>query len=63
MKTIGLILVLAASVLLASCGERPQSNQPQVSNTQLNESLEKANRYLVNEEEEDINNYVARHQL
>lgn len=63
MKIIGFILVLMAGVLLASCGEQPQPKQPQVSNSQLNESLEKANRYLVNEEEEDINNYVTRHQL
>ena len=29
----------------------------------MKESLEKANRYLVNEEEEDIQNYIARHKL
>ena len=49
-------------MMLVACGEKPQpSVQPET--PQLKESLEKANRYLVNEEEEDIQNYIARHKL
>ena len=49
-------------VLVASCHEKPQSVAPPAAdNTQLTESLEKANRYLVNDEAEDIENYVRRH--
>lgn len=55
------ILVLLGS-LLASCGESPQP-VVQKETPQLKESLEKANRYLVNEEEEEIQNYIARHRL
>lgn len=60
------IVVLVTFVLLCSCAEKPQEKsqeKPQVSDSQLKESLEKANRYLANDEEEDINNYIARHQL
>lgn len=57
---IGVCLVVALFFL--SCREevkKPSSSkQPQ-----LKESLEKANRYLVNDEEEEICNYIQRHQL
>ncbi len=49
-------------VLLTACQDR-QNNPTKTNQAQLKESLEKANRYLVNDEEEDINNYVARHKL
>lgn len=55
------IIVLLAN-LLVSCEEKPVSSAP-VETPQLKESLEKANRYLVNEEEEDIMNYIARHKM
>lgn len=59
-RRIGFCIVIA--ILLTCCqegGNKPIADpQPQ-----LKESLEKANRYLVNEEEEDINNYVVRHKL
>lgn len=55
------ILVLAG-LWLVSCGDRPQPIV-KTETPQLKESLEKANRYLVNEEEEEIQNYIARHQL
>ena len=48
-------------LLLSSCGENPQTPALTNQETQLKESLEKANRYLVNEEEEDILNYINRH--
>ena len=57
-------LVFSASLVLFSCHEAtPQSQSDPVDDKQLKESLEKANRYLANEEEEDIQNYIARHQL
>jgi len=62
MNVVRIIVFVMAVCMLASCGEQPQ-NQPKVSDSQLKESLEKANRYLVNDEEEDINNYVRRHRL
>lgn len=55
------LLALLVS-LLVSCNEQPTPS-PSVDSPQLKQSLEKANRYLVNEEEEDILNYVSRHKL
>lgn len=46
-----------------SCEDKPKQNQPQVTKEEMKNSMEKANRYLLNEEEEDIANYVRRHQL
>ena len=48
--------------LLVSCHEKP-ATPVNVDSPQLKESLEKANRYLVNEEEEEILNYISRHKL
>lgn len=48
--------------MLLSCQETPQK-PVQVDDAKLKESLEKANRYLINDEEEDIQNYITRHQL
>lgn len=62
MRNKALFVLLIASLLLCACVEKPQ-DKPKVSDSEVKESLEKANRFLVNEEEEDINNYVARHQL
>ena len=55
-------MALLVGMLLNACGEQPQPSV-QKEGPQLKESLEKANRYLVNEEEEDIQNYIARHKL
>lgn len=62
MKRVGYIVLLAVFILFYSCAEKPKENY-QVSDSQIKKSLEKANRYLVSDEEEDINNYIARHQL
>lgn len=62
MERLKFILLMMAVVLLVSCGGN-QQEKPKVTDSQLKESLEKANRYLVNDEEEDIDNYIARHQL
>lgn len=48
--------------LLVSCNEQPTTSVS-VDSPELKQSLEKANRYLVNEEEEDILNYISRHKL
>ena len=57
-----LILLLLLSVF--SCGEKThkQPQQP-ISNNDMKSSMETANRYLLNQEEEDIANYVKRHGL
>ena len=61
------LLILLATLLLCSCQEQQRNPQPKPiqgqSDRQVKESLEKANRYLVNDEEEEIDNYVRRHQL
>ncbi len=61
MKETVLIILSVTLLLLTSCREKPQPSGPQ-SDTQLKESLERVNRYVANEEEEDIENYVRRHQ-
>lgn len=61
MKRHIVILFLTLVFLLPACREKPR---PVVvsSDSELKEGLEKANRYLVNDEEEDIENFVRRHQ-
>ena len=49
-------------IICFSCNEKPQQSV-HVDQAQLKESLEKANRYLISDEEEDIQNYIMRHQL
>ena len=58
------LLILLAFLVICSCREqRPQQSVEGQSDRQVRESLEKANRYLVNDEEEEIDNFVRRHQL
>lgn len=46
-----------------SCDEKnPKPSQP-ITKGEMKSSMEKANRYLLNEEAEDIENYVKRHGL
>jgi FKBP-type peptidyl-prolyl cis-trans isomerase len=59
---VSLSLLLLLGMMLVSCREQP-APKVQTETPQLKESLEKANRYLVAEEEEDIQNYIARHKL
>lgn len=64
MKLIQAFIVCIVLGFLCSCQEPAQQPvQKPSSDRQMKESLEKANRYLVNDEEEDIDNYVRRHQL
>lgn len=48
---------------LFACGEKKPQQQRPVTKSEMRKSMEKANRYLLNEEEEDIENYVKRHGL
>ena len=48
--------------MLPSCQES-KPNPVQMDDVQLKKSLEKANRYLSNDEEEDVKNYIRRHQM
>ena len=55
------LVIMLLALLMASCREKPHPVAPP-SDAQLKESLEKANRVLANDEEEDIESYVRRHQ-
>lgn len=50
-------------IAFLSCGENTQKQQKPVSKSEMKNSMETANRYLLNEEEEDIANYIKRHGL
>ena len=62
MKVVRILLVIIALSLLWSCEEKPQE-QPKISVSDMKSSMETANRVLLNEEEEEISNYIARHGL
>ena len=61
MKDLILIALLSLILVMSSCHEKPQPTVPS-SDRELKESLEKANRVMASEEEEDIVNFVRRHQ-
>lgn len=46
-----------------ACVEKTPKQQNPVSKSEMKNSMETANRYLLNEEEEDIANYIKRHGL
>lgn len=56
-------LIVCVLLALVSCGEEPKRPQMPITKDEMKSSMEKANRYLVNEEEEDIANYIKRHGL
>lgn len=63
MKTFCTYLILMLLLVSFSCDEKnPKPSQP-VTKGEMKSSMEKANRYLLNEEAEDIENYVKRHGL
>lgn len=63
MKTLCKYLILMLLLVSFSCDEKnPKSSQP-ITKGEMKSSMEKANRYLLNEEAEDIENYVKRHGL
>lgn len=55
-------LILCVLLAFFSCKETKKQSV-QVEKGQMKSSMEKANRYLVNEEEQDIKNYIERHGL
>lgn len=55
-------LILLLLIAFFSCGEKPNQPVP-VTKNEMKSSMEKANRYLLNEEEEEIGDYVRRHGL
>lgn len=63
MRRLCIYLMFMMLLPMFSCEDKPKQNQPQVTKEEMKNSMEKANRYLLNEEEEDIANYVRRHQL
>lgn len=62
---ISFLLAILLGLALSSCEENgnPQQSVPSVDTKRRDEVLEKANRYLVIQEEEAISEYVERHQL
>ena len=63
MRTYCKYLVLLLLLAVFSCQEKPKQPTPPVTKNEMKNSMETANRYLLNEEEEDIKNYIARHGL
>ncbi len=55
-------MILCVLLAMFSCGGQPEPT-PTVTKDEMKNSMEKANRYLMNEEEEDIANYIQRHGL
>ena len=56
-----LLLFTLLFVVFLGCQEKSTQPKPSNNSADLKESLEKANRYLVNDEETDIQNYIERH--
>ena len=63
MRDICKYLILLLLMSLFSCEEKPTKQPFPASKSEMKNSMEKANRYLLIEEEEDIANYVKRHGL
>ena len=67
MKNYCKYLILLLLLFCLSCEEKPEKPFNAVpekpSKKEMKNSMETANRYLLNEEEEDIANYVKRHEL
>ena len=55
-------LILLLFVSLFACNEKPKK-PVEIPKKEMKQSMETANRYLLNEEEEEIENYVQRHGL
>lgn len=55
-------LILCLLLCFFSCKEKPQKPTP-VTKQEMKSSMETANRYLLNEEEDEIDRYVKRHGL
>lgn len=60
-----LTIVLVCTFIFVNCSDKIDENQQVtvVDRTQQKESLEKANRYMLLQEKENINDYIARHNM
>ena len=63
MKRVFKYMILSVLLAMFSCGGQPENPTQTVMKDEMKSSMEKANRYLMNEEEEDIANYIQRHGL
>ena len=63
MRNLCKYLILMLLLALFSCDNNEPKQQLSITKSEMKNSMEKANRYLLNEEEEDIENYVKRHDL
>ena len=63
MRPVFKYMILSVLLALFSCGGQPEKPMQTVTKDEMKSSMEKANRYLMNEEEEDIANYIQRHGL
>lgn len=63
MRTYCAYLVLLLLFAVFSCQEKSHKQINVMSKNDMKKSMERANRYLLNEEEEEIANYVRRHGL
>ena len=63
MRNLCKYLILMSLLVLFSCEEKKSKSTQPITKSEMKTSMEKANRYLLNEEEEDIENYVKRHDL
>ena len=63
MKVFGKYLILLLLLSLFSCNEKPSQPTQLIPKDEMKSSMEKANRYLLKEEEEDIKNDIKRHAM
>ena len=63
MKSVFKYLIMLMLLSFFACDGKTGNQPKPVSKGEMKSSMEKANRYLLNEEEEDIKNYVSRHGL
>ena len=63
MKNCCKYLIPLLLIAIFACGEKTPKQQNPVSKSEMKNSMETANRYLMNEEEEDIADYIKRHGL
>ena len=62
MRNKALYFILVLLVVCLACNEKPKK-PVEIPKQEMKKSMETANRYLLNEEEEEIERYVSRHGL
>ena len=61
MRSLAILSVLITMLLFSSCGNKPSKN-PTIQPEQIKNDMEKVNKTLVQKENEDIEDYIARHE-